>query len=95
MTQEFSLIFLLSALQQHQDYSEATAVVIDNEVRSFIEKAETVATNILKEQIDKLHDLAKALLEREILDSGEVDEIIGLVSGDMEPLEKPAPTPES
>ena len=88
-------IFLGREIQQHQDYSEATAVVIDNEVRSFIEKAETVATNILKEQIDKLHDLAKALLEREILDSGEVDEIIGLVSGDMEPLEKPAPTPES
>ncbi len=88
-------IFLGREIQQHQDYSEATARVIDEEVRAFIERAETVATNIVKENLDKLHDLAKALLVREIIDSREVDEIIGRASGDMEPKEKPAPTPES
>ncbi len=87
-------IFLGREIQQHQDYSEATAVVIDNEVRALIEKAEDTARGILADNIDKLHNLAKALLDREIIDSREVDEIIGRASGDVEAKEKPAPTPE-
>jgi len=88
-------IFLGREIQQHQDYSEATAVIIDQEVRAFIDGAEETARGILTKQIDKLHDLAKALLEREIIDSREVDEIIGEAPGDVEHKEKPAPTPES
>ncbi|UCE25940.1 MAG: ATP-dependent zinc metalloprotease FtsH [Candidatus Zixiibacteriota bacterium] len=88
-------IFLGREIQQHQDYSEATAVIIDDEVRALIEKAEDTARDILADNIDKLHDLAKALLDREIIDSREVDEIIGRASGDVEAKEKPAPTPET
>jgi cell division protease FtsH len=87
-------IFLGREIQQHQDYSEATAVLIDKEIRALIEKSETVARDILSKNIDKLHKLSKALLEKEIIDSQEVDEIIGRPSGDAEPVETPAPTPK-
>jgi len=87
-------IFLGREIQQHKDYSEATAVLIDEEVRKMVDKAEKKARDILEKNIDKLHALAKALLEKEIIDSQEVDRIIGRSSGDVEPVEEPAPTPE-
>jgi cell division protease FtsH len=87
-------IFLGREIQQHKDYSEATAVVIDKEVRVLIDRAEDTARDIISGNIDKLHALARALLEREIIDSREVDEIIGSASGDVEPKEEPAPTPK-
>lgn len=87
-------IFLGKEIQQHKDYSESTAVIIDNEIKTFIENAEKIAQDIIEKNVDKLHSLAKALLEKEIIDSTEVDQIIGHSSGDVEPVEKPAPTPE-
>jgi cell division protease FtsH len=87
-------IFLGREIQQHQDYSEATAVLIDQEIRSFIEEAEAHARGILKDNVDKLHALAKALLEREIIDSREVDQIIGRASGDVAPVAEPTPAPK-
>jgi cell division protease FtsH len=87
-------IFLGREIQQHQDYSEATAVLIDQEIKLLVETAESTAHKILEKNLDKLHDLAKALLEREIVDSREVDEIIGRSSGDAEPVEQPVPSPE-
>jgi cell division protease FtsH len=86
-------IFLGREIQQQRDYSESTAVLIDAEVRKFIEDAERTARNILKGHMDKLHKLAEALLEKEIIDSAEVDEIIGRTPGDKEPAEQPEPTP--
>lgn len=87
-------IFLGREIQQHKDYSEATAVLIDEEVKSFIEKAEKVARDVLSKNLDKVHDLAKALLEREIVDSREVDEIIGRAPGSAEEIVRPVPTPK-
>jgi cell division protease FtsH len=87
-------IFLGKEMAQTKDFSEATAELIDSEIRRFIEDAETKAKEILEEHLDKLHALAKALLEREILDSREVDEIIGRSSGEEEAVERPVPTPE-
>jgi cell division protease FtsH len=86
-------IFLGREIAQHSDYSEATAVMIDQEIRSFVDAAEGTAKRILTEQIERLHLLAKALLEREIIDGKEVDEIIGGISGSMEPAVAPAPAP--
>lgn len=86
-------IFLGREIQQHRDFSEATAIVIDEEVSRFIEAAEKTATDILTKNTDKLHALAKALLEREIIDSREVDEIIGRQPGSPEQVESPVPTP--
>jgi cell division protease FtsH len=84
-------IFLGREIAQHADYSEATAVLIDQEVRQFVERAEMTAKRIVTENVDKLHKLARALLEREIIDGREVDVIIGRISGDPQPAAAPVP----
>ncbi len=85
-------IFLGREFAQHSDFSEATAVVIDSEIRSFLDKAEDTAKRILSTQIDKLHKLAAILLEKEIIDGKDVDEVIGRTGGTFEPAAAPAPT---
>lgn len=69
-------IFLGREIAKHRDYSEQTAQEIDREVRSIIEKAEKKVEKLLSENIDKLHRLAEALLEREILDGEEIDMLL-------------------
>jgi cell division protease FtsH len=69
-------IFLGREIQKHRDYSEKTAIEIDEEVRGIIRKAESRAEQILKDNIELLHKLSKELLEREILDAEEIDAII-------------------
>jgi cell division protease FtsH len=86
-------VFLGRELGRQQDYSESTAVIIDQEIRRFIEQAEHTAETILKENLETLHKLAKALLEKEIIDSNEVDQIIGTAPGDTAPVEAPEPAP--
>ena len=88
-------IFLGKEMAQQKDYSEATAQLIDQEVTALIKKAEDVARDILQENLDKLHVLAEALLEKEIIDGSEVDKIIGKSSGDIEPVKEPTPTPKN
>jgi len=88
-------IFLGREIAQHSDFSEATAVIIDEEIRGFIETAEETARKIVAGNLDKLHKLAAALLEREIIDGKEVDEIIGRTGDSFEPAVAPAPTPGS
>jgi len=69
-------IFLGREIQKHRDYSENTAIEIDEEIRSIIYKGMNRAEKILTENIKLLHLLSKELLEREILDSEEIDKII-------------------
>ena len=69
-------IFLGREISQHRDYSERTAVLIDEEVKRLVEGSEKRALSILRENMDILHSLAHALLQREILDGDEVDKII-------------------
>jgi cell division protease FtsH len=85
-------IFLGREIAQHSDFSEATAVVIDQEIRSFLDKAEDTAKRILSSHLDLLHKLASILLEREIIDGKDVDEVIGRSGGTFEPVAAPAPT---
>jgi len=66
-------IFLGREIQQHQDYSEATAEAIDVEVKRIISESYVRAEEILKEHIDVLHTMAKALLVRETLDKVEIE----------------------
>ncbi len=77
-------IFLGREIAKHRDYSERTAQQIDEEVRGVVEKAEHKATELLSKNMDKLDRLAKALLEREILDSEQINRI--LKGEDLEPL---------
>jgi cell division protease FtsH len=79
------MVFLGKELGHERNYSEATQQKIDAEVRRLVEDAHHGALVILRENEDKLHTLALALLEREILDAVEIDL---LLSGqELEPME--------
>jgi len=69
-------IFLGREIQKHRDYSEKTAIDIDEEIRAIISKGMNRAEKILRDNINLLHRLSKELLEREILDSDEIEKII-------------------
>jgi cell division protease FtsH len=69
-------IFLGREIAQHRDFSENTAQEIDAEVRRIISEAEKKVQELLSDNIDKLHLLAEALLEREILDGEEIDLVL-------------------
>jgi cell division protease FtsH len=72
-------VFLGHAVTQTQNVSEATAEVIDAEIRRLIETSEATARKILTDRIDDLHKIARGLLEYETL-SGE--EIRALLRGE-------------
>jgi cell division protease FtsH len=61
---------------RHQDYSEQTAVSIDEEIRRIVEDQHQVARKVLLEHRPQLDALAQALLERETLDAEEIQAII-------------------
>ncbi|MCG6915289.1 ATP-dependent zinc metalloprotease FtsH [bacterium BMS3Abin03] len=82
-------IFLGREIQKHRDYSEETAIEIDKEVQRIVNEAMSRAEKILKDNIDLLHSLSKELLEREILDS---EEINTLIKGEKLP---PTPVPDN
>jgi len=69
-------IFLGREIAQHRDYSEATAIKIDDEVRRLVGQGYNTAKNILGENRDTLVRIAAALLEREVLDAGELKLIL-------------------
>jgi cell division protease FtsH len=69
-------IFLGREIQRHKDYSEKTAEEIDEEIRKIVSTSMTRAEKILRDNIEVLHKLSKELLERESLDSSEIDTII-------------------
>ena len=69
-------IFLGREITQHRDYSEATAVAIDKEVKKIVMENFNRAKSLILERIDTLHALAKALLEKEVLEGPEIDEIV-------------------
>ncbi len=71
-------VFLGRDLVQMREHSEVTTREIDEEIKRILEEAENKAINILTENLDKLHKLANALLERETLKSEEIDEILGI-----------------
>ena len=65
-------IFLGREIAQHRDFSEDTAVQIDKEVKRIVSMAYDKAKNLLDTNRDTLDRIAKALLEREVLDANEV-----------------------
>ena len=63
-------------ITRHRNYSEDTAIAIDEEIKKIVTSGMKRAEKILTDNIDTLHRLAAALLEREILDASEIDTII-------------------
>jgi cell division protease FtsH len=76
-------IFLGREVARQKDYSEDTALAIDSEIKRLVMECASRARKILEENIEKLHALARALLERESLDSEEIARILraGQLSG--------------
>jgi len=69
-------IFLGREIAQHRDYSELTAEMIDKEVRRVVDDAGERAEKLIAGNVEKLKDLANALLDKEILDREEIDRIL-------------------
>ncbi len=69
-------IFLGREFAQHQDYSEATAIEIDKEVRRILEKAYKTSHEIITNNKAALDKIARRLLERETLEGWEVNDIL-------------------
>ena len=74
-------IFLGREIAQHQDYSEDTAIKIDEEVKKIVLEGYGKAKRVLKKNEKKLVHLAEALLEYETLDSEDIEDVMerGLV----------------
>jgi cell division protease FtsH len=69
-------IFLGKEIGQRRDFSEQTALEIDSEIKKIVTENYTRAKRLLETHMDKLHNLAKALLEKEVLDGAEIDRIV-------------------
>ena len=77
-----------------KDYSESTAIAIDQEVHRIVEECYQKAKTTLEENIDKLKKLSERLLEKEVLDSEEVKQIVGL-NGQVSPSHSKAEPKQS
>ncbi|HEY1272813.1 MAG TPA: ATP-dependent zinc metalloprotease FtsH, partial [Terriglobales bacterium] len=84
-------IFLGREIAQHRDYSEDTAIKIDQEVRRLVDSGYNTAKGILGENKEALTRIANALLEREVLDANEIKM---LVDGKDLPPMKASPRPD-
>ncbi|MGO1368157.1 ATP-dependent zinc metalloprotease FtsH [Senegalia sp. (in: firmicutes)] len=86
-------VFLGRDLGNSRDYSEEVASEIDHEMKHIIQKAYTAAMDLLTENIDKLHEVAQKLLEKETLNQKEFnaifDEDIEIKEAYEETKEKP------
>jgi cell division protease FtsH len=74
--QKQELVFLGRDMTRHQDYSEATARDIDQEIRDIVTSCYERAKTILKSNLFVLHRVAKTLLEKEVIDGAEIKRII-------------------
>jgi len=82
-------IFLGREIAQHLDYSEATAIRIDEQVKKLVQDGYDRARKIIEERSDALDRIARALLEREVLDGSEVRQLIDGETLDAMPTPPP------
>jgi cell division protease FtsH len=69
-------VFLGRQVTKHKQISEETFKQVDQEVRKIIDSNYEKATKILTDNIDILHAMAKALVEHETIDSGQIDDLM-------------------
>jgi cell division protease FtsH len=69
-------VFLGRSITRHQHMSEATARMIDEEIRAIIDRNYARAEKILRENLDKLHLMAEALVKYETIDRDQIDAIM-------------------
>ncbi|MCE5287237.1 MAG: ATP-dependent zinc metalloprotease FtsH [Pelosinus sp.] len=90
-------VFLGRDISRDRNYSEEVAYSIDKEVRRLIEDAYTKTEDMLKTNIDKLHLIAKALIEYETLEGTQLDELLqtGTLSAKSKDKEGQPPAAEA
>lgn len=81
-------IFLGRDMLDEKNYSEQTAILIDQEVRKIIDSCYEQAQKLLNDNIDKLKKLAETLLEKEVMDASEVRELLGLPAEEIQEINK-------
>ncbi len=82
-------IFLGREIAQHRDFSEATAVLIDEAVKGMVQQGYDRARDVIEQHSDAMVRIAEALLEREVLDGAEVKQLID--GQTLEAVRRPAP----
>ena len=85
-------IFLGRDMVAHKNFSEDTSRQIDAEVRAIVEGCHQRATKLLSENMDSMHAIAKALLERETISGADIDLI--LEGKDLPPVDLQADLPK-
>jgi len=83
-------IFLGREMATSKNYSEATAVEIDSEIRMLVDSSYARALTLLKDNIQNLHKLSECLIEKENLTGAEVDAIIASVESPCPQTTEPA-----
>ncbi|MCB1919681.1 MAG: ATP-dependent zinc metalloprotease FtsH [Candidatus Competibacteraceae bacterium] len=69
-------VFLGRSVTRHKNVSDETAHVIDEEIRSIIDQNYRRAEQLLRDNLDKLHQMADALIKFETIDSDQIDDIM-------------------
>jgi cell division protease FtsH len=77
------LVFLGRDIMEERNYSEQTARIIDEEVKSIIDEGYAKAKNMLQQNLDKLKLLSNALIEKEVLNGDEVKKLLGIEKADL------------
>jgi cell division protease FtsH len=85
-------IFLGKEFNRHQDYSEATALKIDAEIKRIVSEQYQRANGVLTEKRDELVKAADALLEHEVLDGQHIRQILAGEPVELKPLAPPPPS---
>ncbi|MDD5692720.1 MAG: ATP-dependent zinc metalloprotease FtsH [Candidatus Omnitrophica bacterium] len=78
------LVFLGRDIMEEKNYSEDTARIIDEEVKSLVATSYAKAIELLKSNLDKLKILSDTLLEKEVLSGEEVKKLLGIEKKDIE-----------
>ena len=84
--------FLGRDLFEQRDYSEETAKNIDHEIHVLVEEAYMRARTLLTENREKLDQIAKRLIEKEVIDIDETRMLLGMASPEEETAPKPPPS---
>jgi cell division protease FtsH len=71
-------VFLGKEIGRYKTYSEETAAAIDAEIKKIVNKGYETAKKIISTHINKLHEIARLLLEKETITGKDIDEILGI-----------------
>ncbi|MDD9948375.1 MAG: hypothetical protein OXU48_02450, partial [candidate division Zixibacteria bacterium] len=69
-------VFLGRELTRKRDYSNKTAVKVDEDMRNILDACRQRAESIISKREDVLHRMAETLLEHETLDGGQVEQLL-------------------